>query len=244
MTFEPFQSNPERDAIMQALITGWAKSRGGSHVSVTHGSGISHCIFEYPIGKRARDRETFCWGGLELVDSVTEFHQSKHHFLSVFGIDVKTHERLLMKGYDIVARETHMYKSISKNAPSPCCAVNRVLSQEEADWYNAQKGSIFIQPEHIADPDVYDFYTRERGIMTSHARAIRVGTFLVVDDVQTHPDFRRKGLASYLLATITSVAQQNQMYALTLISSDEGLPLYSRDNYEKGLSLTVYSSSH
>ncbi|QHE97954.1 GNAT family N-acetyltransferase [Pseudomonas cannabina pv. alisalensis] len=236
--------NTDLDNIMHGLITGWAKSRGGSGVSVEHASGISHCFFEYSIGKNARNRETFCWGTLNCIDSIIQFHKKKYHFLSVFDIDIETHKQLLLNGYKLVARETHMYKAIPDNVHSPNFSVKRVSSKEEADWYNSQKESSFIKPEHIVDPDVFDFYTRDRDIMTSSARAIRVGRFWVVDDVQTHPAFRRRGMASNLLVTITSFAQMDKTCILTLISSSEGLPLYVRDGYIKGLSLNVYSSTY
>ncbi|MDC9594778.1 GNAT family N-acetyltransferase [Xenorhabdus sp. IM139775] len=239
-----FFSGDIEEAMILSLIAGWAKSRGGTDVSVLREHGAIHCLFAQAIGKIPRERESFYWNCEDIAGNAAKFHGNHPHFLSVFGVSNKTHERLLSENYKVISRETHMYKYLDAEEPTVNDAVIRVSTREQADWYNDQKGTLFIKPIHLSDPDMYDFYTEHKGIMTSHARAIRSGNYLVIDDVHTRPEYRRKGLAMTLLSAITSVALLRQFRALTLISSKAGVPLYLRDNYQSGPSLTVYSSSN
>ncbi|MEQ1966505.1 GNAT family N-acetyltransferase [Xenorhabdus nematophila] len=237
-----FSGDIEKEAMILSLISGWAKSRGDADVSVLREHGAVHCLFTHAIGKIPRERESFYWSCENIMDDASKFHGNQPHFLSVFGVSRKVHESLLSANYRVIAHETHMYRYLDTEEPAVNNTVIRVSTREQADWYNDQKGTLFIKPVHLSDPDVYDFYTEYEGIMTSHARAIRSGHYFVIDDVHTRPEYRRKGLATTLLSVITSVAILEKLRALTLISSKTGVPLYLRDNYQLGSSLTVYSS--
>ncbi|KLU15824.1 MULTISPECIES: GNAT family N-acetyltransferase [Xenorhabdus] len=237
-----FSDDIEKEAMILSLIAGWAKSRGGVDVSVLREHGAVHCLFAHAIGKIPRERESFYWNCENIADDAAKFNGNQAHFLSIFGVSNKTHESLLAANYKVIAHETHMYRYLDAEEPAVNDTVIRVRTREQADWYNDQKGTLFIKPVHLNDPDVYDFYTEYEGIMTSHARAIRSGNYLVIDDVHTRPEYQRKGLATTLLSVITSVALLEKLRALTLISSKAGVPLYLHDNYQLGPSLTVYSS--
>ncbi|MDE9483925.1 GNAT family N-acetyltransferase [Xenorhabdus bovienii] len=235
-----FVDDTEKEAMILSLIAGWAKSRGGADVAVLREQGVAHCLFTCEIGKIPRKRESFYWNCENIADDALKFHGNQPHFLSVFGVSNETHERLLSENYKVIARETYMYRYLGAEEPAVNDTVIRVSTHEQADWYNNQKGTLFTKPMHLNDPDIYDFYTEHEGIMTSHARAIRAGNCLVIDDVHTKPEYRRKGLATTLLSAITSVALLENLKALMLISSEEGVPLYLRENYQLGSSLTVY----
>ncbi|PHM23949.1 GNAT family N-acetyltransferase [Xenorhabdus budapestensis] len=235
-----FVDDIEKEAMILSLIAGWTKSRGGIDASVLRGQGAAHCLFTHEIGKIPRKRESFYWNCENIADNALKFHGNQPHVLSIFGVSNETHRHLLSKGYKVMARETYMYRYLDAGEPVWNDTVIQIRTREQADWYNNQKGTLFIKPIHLNNPDIYDFYTEHEGIMTSHARAIRSGNYLVIDDVHTKPEYRRRGLATILLSTITSVALLEKLKALILISSEEGVSLYLRENYQLGSSLTVY----
>lgn len=231
------------DALLHTLISGWAKSRGGDDVNVVHGPGHTHCVFRSPPGGLSRDRESFYWHDPEIIESARRYHQGKHHYLSILGNDALPDAALAAAGYKLLAREMLMYRPVSA-ADSPVkVPVKRVHNTEEANWFNQQKGRSFILPGHINDSDVYDFYTCQDGLLTSYARAIHQNNLFVVDDVQTHPDHRRKGLASAMLAEIAGAASRAGASAEILIASQGGIPLYLREQYRAMAPLRVFGLS-
>lgn len=233
---------PEYDAMMHALVAGWAKSRAGDEVSMTLGPGYAHCIFTHPIGKASRNRESFYWNCDNILLTSKDFHGENPHFLSVMGVKQVVQENLLTAGYQLLTRETQMYRDVSKKNPHIHDMVRRVVTCEEAEWYNGEKKNNFITNPQSLDHHIYDLYIRQNNIMTSHARAIHRGNYFIIDDVYTHPDYRRKGLASCLLSAINHEASLVNAKTLTLISSNAGIPVYLRNNFLQGQPLTLYSS--
>lgn len=229
------------DALVQPLITGWARSRGGKNVTVVHEQGHTHCIFKTPIGGQSRDRESFYWNDSGIVESVRHFHQDRPHYLSVFGNETLSDATLVDAGYKLLVRELLMCRPVGKNLHSATIPVKRVRNTDEADWFNQQKGHEFIQSEHLNDDNIFDFYTCHGGVLTSCARAIHQNNFFIVDDVQTHPEYRRKGLASGILAKIAATASQAGAHTEILIASEGGIPLYLKEQFHPVAQLRVFS---
>ncbi|MEZ2605022.1 GNAT family N-acetyltransferase [Kluyvera intermedia] len=229
------------DALVQPLITGWAKSRGGKDVKVIHEHGHTHCVFKTPVGGMSRDRESFYWRGPSIVKSAHSFHQDRHHYLSIFGNDTLSDTTLAAADYKLLVREMLMCRPVGTGLCSTTVSVKRVQNADEADWFNQQKGHKFILPEHLSDNDVFDFYTCHDGLLTSYARAIHQNNFFVVDDVQTHPEYRRRGLASGILAEIAVTASRVGAHTEILIASEGGVPLYLREQFHPIAPLRVFS---
>lgn len=229
------------DETISSLVKGWAKSRAGEDVSIVFGSGFAHCIFKYPIGKSSRTRESFYWNCKDIIQDAKDFHGKNNHFLSVFSINEMVEKELLTAGYTFLVNETHMYRDVSRVNIQTDEIVRRVMNAEQAKWYNNQKKTNLIKNPESLDDNIYDFYIRDNNIMTAYARAIHSGQYFIIDDVHTHPEHRRKGLASYLLSAINRQALLANAKALTLISSDEGISLYLKSNFLKGQPLKVYS---
>lgn len=239
--FSPFLVN---DAMLQALISGWAKSRGGNDVSVMHQSGCSHCVFKLPIGVRSRDRESFYWRADGDIALARKFHKGRHHYLSVLSTNALPDALLTAAGYQFCAQELLMYRAFAGTETfATTLPVQRVQTAEQAEWYNLQRGFKVIRPEHLNDVQVYDFYTRHHAQMSSYARAIQQDDWFIVDDVLTHPDHRRKGLASALLQEIAAAAQRAGAKGIILIASQTGIPLYERENFSAVVPTRVYSAS-
>lgn len=232
------------DAMLQALISGWAKSRGGNDVSVTHQPGCSHCVFKLPIGVRSRDRESFYWHDGDNIASVRKFHKGKHHYLSILSTDALPEPQLTQAGYQFCLQELLMYRAIGTESYTTTIPVQRVQTAEEAEWYNRQRGFNVIRAEHLTDARMYDFYTRHHAQMSSYARAIHQDDWFIVDDVLTYPDHRRKGLASALIHTIAAAAQRAGAKGMILIASQTGIPLYEREKFSAVIPLRVYNASH
>jgi ribosomal protein S18 acetylase RimI-like enzyme len=229
------------DALVQPLITGWAKSRGGKDVTVIHEHGHTHCVFKTPIGSQSRDRESFYWNAPSIVESVRNFHRERHHYLSVFGNENLSDATLTAAGYKLLVREMLMCRPVAAGLYSTAVSVKRVQGADEADWFNRQKGHKFILPEHLNNNEVFDFYTCDGGVLTSYARAIYQNHVFVVDDVQTHPEYRRKGLASGMLAEIAATASQAGAHFELLIASEGGVPLYLKEHFYPVAPLRVFS---
>lgn len=232
------------DLLMQPLITGWAKSRGGKDVTVIHEHGHTHCVFKTPIGGQSRDRESFYWERTSIIESAYTFHQERKHYLSIFGNESLSDATLFAAGYKLLAVEMLMYRPVDKNLNSMGGGINRVQSPEEAEWFNQQKGRKFILTDHLNDHNVYDFYTCDDGVLTSCARAIHQDNFFVVDDVHTHPEYRRKGLASGILTEIAATAFRAGAHAEILIASEGGIPLYVKEQFRSISPLRVFGMTN
>lgn len=102
----------------------------------------------------------------------------------------------------------------------------------------------FISDFHFNDSTIVDFYIEDAGVLASCARAIRSGEYLVVDKVETHSSYRRKGLAGEILAAVNRLAVEMKVRRLILIATEMGIPLYLRNDYQHRCSLTVFSSSN
>ncbi|MGR7464316.1 GNAT family N-acetyltransferase [Klebsiella aerogenes] len=240
MRFDSPSNENLDDDLVQPLITGWAKSRAGKDVTVIHEHGRTHCVFKTPIGGQSRDRESFYWENTDIIESARNFHQERQHFLSIFGNENLPDTVVSAAGYKLLVREMLMYRPVRKDLNSGETSVKRISHSDEADWFNQQKGHKFILPEHLDDNDVYDFYTCDGGVLTSCARAIHQNNFFVVDDVHTHPEYRRKGLASQILTEIATTAFQAGAYAEILIASEGGIPLYLKEHFLAVAPLRVF----
>lgn len=243
MIYEQLSKECLNDSLLHSLISGWAKSRAGDGVNLVHGVGHTHCVFRGAIGGQSRDRESFYWQGAELTESAIKYHEGKHHYLSIFGNEDLPDSAISAAGYKLLFNELLMLRSDKHPPTKTKVPVKRVKDAKEAAWFNQQKGRIFILQDHLSDNGVYDFYTCNAGLLTSYARAIHQDNLFIVDDVQTHPDYRRKGLASAMLAEIAVAASHAGAHAQVLIASEGGIPLYLREQYEAVSPLRVFEYS-
>lgn len=243
MLYEEALIEGVNDSLLHTFISGWAKSRAGDSVNLVHCDGHTHCVFRTPIGGQSRNRESFYWYGSEIIESAKDYHEDKHHYLSIFSNEDLSNATVTNAGYKLLVNELLMVRS-NKHPSTPAkVAVRRVQDAKEADWFNQQKGRTFILEDHIKDCGVYDFYTCNAGQLTSYARAIHQDHLFIVDDVYTHPDYRRQGLASALLAEIAIAASRVGAHAQVLIASEGGIPLYLREQYVAVSQLRVFESS-
>lgn len=233
----------QMEMMRQATIEGWALSRGGDEVTLSAFHGGVHCVFVHPTGVIPRNRESWYWQSKNILSSASQFHHDKPHFLSVYDVTPQTHQELLANNYSVVGRNLHMFRSPTAGEFSATCKVKCVTSQRKADWFNRQEGEIAVRPDLLRNPQVYDFYTEQDGLLTSRARAIHRGDYMVIDRVHTRENFERQGLASSLIAEIARLARKVNAFALTLIASEAGIPLYQHHHYLSGDSLTLYQSA-
>lgn len=168
-------------------------------------------------------------------------YANEFHFLSVFGVNKTLHEQILNEGYSVLTSETQMFCRLINELHSSGAAVKVISTLEQVDWYNRQRDKIVISKNQFLDRDIYDFYTEDNGILTSFARGICVNEYMVIDDVQTKPEYRRQGLATTILSTIKTEAHKRKLNGLTLISSEAGSFLYAKNNFQTEMTLTVYT---
>lgn len=242
MTLTHIHDNNDCNKQIRAFIQGWSKLRGHSGVNIQWEDHAAHCVFPNPIGSIPRKRESFFWNLQELsFEKLRSMYANEFHFLSVFGVNKTLQEQILKEGYSVLISETQMFCHLTNELRSPDTAVKIISTLEEVDWYNTQRGKIIISPNQFLDPDIYDFYTEENGILTSFARGICINEYMVIDDVQTKPEYRRLGLATSILSIIKAEAHKRKIHGLTLISSEAGSLLYSKNNFQIGMTLTVYT---
>lgn len=242
MILTHINSNSDCNKQIRAFIQGWSKLRGHSGVSIQWEDYSAHCEFLNPIGNIQRKKESFFWNFQQLnFEKLRSMYANEFHFLSVFGVNKTLHEQILNEGYSVLTSETQMFCRLINELHSSGAAVKVISTLEQVDWYNRQRDKIVISKNQFLDRDIYDFYTEDNGILTSFARGICVNEYMVIDDVQTKPEYRRQGLATTILSTIKTEAHKRKLNGLTLISSEAGSFLYAKNNFQTEMTLTVYT---
>ncbi|MHC0449350.1 MAG: GNAT family N-acetyltransferase [Candidatus Lariskella arthropodorum] len=227
---------------IKAFISGWSKLRGHSGVSVDWHEDAAYCNFEKPIGRISRRKEFFFWGEeASIFQKIQQISKEDFHFLSVFNVSYELNRNLLCRGYSVLTLETQMWRSIDHHLSLPSSRmVKTVSTPKQMAWYNEQRGKIVISQEQFLSPEIYDYYIEENKVLISFARAINVEGCMVIDDVQTKPEYRRQGLSTSILLKIMKEAQDQHLEGVSLVSSEVGLQLYLKHNFQVGPTLTVY----
>ena len=78
------------------------------------------------------------------------------------------------------------------------------------------------------------------GMPAARGRVAVVNGYAVYDRVETEPDFRRRGLGSYVMRALTALALENDAETGLLVSTAEGLELYRYLGWESLASVVMF----
>lgn len=122
---------------------------------------------------------------------------------------------------------------LSYSCTEPKFDVHRVSSQSELDCYNSVQHSP-ASAEEAKDPWIWNYYIEVDGKPVCDGKAIRSysGTAVNIMRLGTHPDYRRRGLATALMERIHSDAFAEGVQRCVLRASEMGAPLYETMGYE------------
>ncbi len=94
-----------------------------------------------------------------------------------------------------------------------------------ARTYPLIEESLWTHKAVIVDEKGYDI---SRGYLLMMERPDKGGRVGLIEDIWTHPDHRKKGLASEVIQTLIEVAQDHKCYKIVLACSDDNMPLYQK----------------
>lgn len=181
---------------------------------------------------------------LELIHSAID---SLPHWLTVFTPDPdETKRDYQTLGYEYVSNEylMNLPNLAAQVRPSnPAIRVIRVQTPEEGAWLNRQSSQMLVYPARLSDADVGYYYICSGDEPTCSGRfGIVDHHILGPDKIQTHPAYRRQGLAFELLNTMHRDAVALGCTDSVLLSSGEGQRLYHRLGYQDVAAAVVFAS--
>jgi GNAT superfamily N-acetyltransferase len=114
--------------------------------------------------------------------------------------------------------------------------VQQVRSENQRQFYNSvidvDDPHCQIRPEELADPEIRYYYVEQDGRCVCNARAILPELrALNIEPLSTHPDYRRRGIATALMNRIHTDAAQLGAGQSVIVASQMGIALYSTLGY-------------
>lgn len=228
-----------------SFVIGWSNSRRKGTVDVTKRNGSVECTFEVPIGRIKRQHEIFFWDTKTIDPSkIRSNYSNSKHFVTLFNVNQLNDKVMKSNGYNEVTDELFMYLDLSTlptQKPSPL--VRKIAQPEEMEWFNRQRLGDTLSFEQLKNDGITIYYVCEGEQLASWARAIQVDQVMVLDDVVTQPEFRRRGLSKQILTQILMDTQRaGKTQIVVLAASELGQKLYQKMGFENIAKMGVYSS--
>ncbi|KDM91628.1 GNAT family N-acetyltransferase [Photobacterium galatheae] len=235
---------------IERFVMGWSNSRRIGPVKLNQRQEGLLCSFSQPIGSTKRSHEMFIWDWASFSpEKLISEMGSKLHFVSVFDANEAAKQKLASVGYQHLTNEKLMrldltrLQSVNDQSVNHSSDIEIAVQPAQIDWFNQQRQQNIIQHEQFKADQVQVYFIRKENVLASWARAIQVGQTVIIDDVQTHPEFRRQGLSKQIMRLIFRDAQQNACDQVLLAASELGQRLYSHLGFEVLSEIQVFSKS-
>lgn len=239
--------------IANAFIKGWVRSRSGPNTTLSSLGPLKHIHFDRPLGAPPLSDEFFAFRVEpdEVVNLIQARYPNLPHWLTVLdSASEESQASYETHGYSLRALEYLMVQPLKKppfmdgaRTVTEDVPVKRVETADEAGWFNAAKGAETVSEAKLLDPSINFYYIKSDDYIVARGRSILVdGRFVVIDDVFTHPDYRRRGLATALMVQILADAQHAGAHQSVLAASQTGRQLYQKLGYQDVAPLLIFIS--
>ncbi len=229
---------------MTSFVIGWSNSRRVGPVNRQQTKAGILCSFQEPIGTIKRKHEMFVFEADAFNEE--EFSQqlaNSVHFITCFSQPASLLPARPSDQYRFVTAEKLMYLPLVDLAETPSTGrVETVTTAQQCSWFNEQRGSTVIRQRQFEEDQVLVYFIRQGDNLAAWARCICVESCVIIDDVQTSPQYRRQGLAREIMQSIFHLAQQSGKQHIILAASELGQSLYLSLGFTTIADMTVFSS--
>lgn len=244
-----------KDQIQIAIdhfIRTWLKARNVIDYRLAHVGPLTHVAYAHaPVLTSLSRLHEFLVLQDNPKDNVTLIHStiaSLPHWLTVFTPDLKASKREYKAlGYDFVSDEFLMrLPNLTGQlySPNPDVKVERVSTVAVGEWLNLESRQAIVHPNLLTDRDVAYYFIRRGDVPACYGRYSVIDDKIIgPDKIQTHPAYRRQGLAFELLGVMHRDGAALGCTESVLLSSVEGRRLYHRLGYEDVSAAVVFASN-
>ncbi len=172
------------------------------------------------------------------VIAAVQAYQPGPHLLGVYTLEPESVIAMYtLLGYKTVPTEPMevvMAKSLKSLKLLPLSyPVRRVETLADVDLFNAELGHERMHPDHLQDPMLSYYYVPLDGKAVCQGRTFSPSSAAIhVAGLFTHPDYRRRGLATALMNRIHADAADAGAFDSVLVAMPMGISLYKRLGYE------------
>lgn len=178
----------------------------------------------------------------DVVRLVREYNPGPH----LIGVMTPTPEEIVPAysalGYQTTPGEPLeivMMRSLIDYSPvaNPPYSVQVVTTEEECQFYNSaidpDDGHCRINPEELEDRNIRYYFVEQDGLCICTARVVLpTDEAVTVEPLETHPDYRRRGIARSLMDQVHYDAAVQGAQKSVIIASTMGEKLYAALGYE------------
>ncbi|MBZ9751138.1 GNAT family N-acetyltransferase [Deinococcus sp. HMF7604] len=188
-----------------------------------------------------RQHEAFVYGAAPALVLDQLIALAPPLWVSGFGWTTDQTSALRGQGFGAPTHEFLMQVPVTAQAfaTPPAFPVKQVRTEAEALEVNQALGRDFAPVGHLQDPTRIYIWLQVEGRPAVYGRAVIWGEDVVLDNVVTRPEFRRRGLGRAVVQALIGAAASQGVRRCVLLSSEMGRPLYAALGFETVAGLEV-----